>query len=220
MIIRDPAQVYLGISTHEGFSTSIPGKRLTAAMEDEKAIAGINGGAFNDDGTTGSYVGTQPGGLVYSEGECVWTSVKPSETSGFAGFTKDNILVVHKDNISKAQADELNIRDGCCFGPVLVMNGEINMEAYNIKSFLNPRSAIGLRADGAVIFVCIDGRQPGSMGGEYKDVIDIMVEYGAINACNMDGGSSTVMYYEGQYVNSCSAENGQPRPLPNAFMFK
>lgn len=231
MIVRDPAQVYLGISTHEGFSTSIPGKRLTAAMEDEKAIAGINGGAFNDDGTTGSYVGTQPAGLVYSEGECVWTSGKPSETSGFAGFTKDNILVVHKDNISKAQAEELNIRDGCCFGPVLIMNGEINMEAYNIKSGLNPRTAIGQRSDGAVIFVCIDGRQPSSMGGEYKDVIDIMVEYGAVNACNMDGGSSTVMMYRDTYgrygeagqvqiMNSYSLLQSEPRKMPDFWMVR
>lgn len=231
MIVRDPSQVYLGISTHEGFSTSIPGKRLTAAMEDEGAIAGINGGAFNDDGTTGSYVGTLPAGLVYSEGECVWTSGKPSETSGFAGFTKDNILVVHKDNISKAQAEELNIRDGCCFGPVLIMNGEINTEAYNKVSGLNPRTGIGQRADGAVIFVCIDGRQPSSMGGEYKDVIDIMVEYGAINACNMDGGSSTVMMYRDTYglygeagqvqiMNSYSLLQTEPRKMPDFWMVR
>lgn len=231
MIVRDPSQVYLGISTHEGFSTSIPGKRLTAAMEDEGAIAGINGGAFNDDGTTGSYVGTLPAGLVYSEGECVWTSGKPSETSGFAGFTKDNILVVHKDNISQAQAEELNIRDGCCFGPVLIMNGEINMEAYNEVSGLNPRTGIGQRADGAVIFVCIDGRQPSSMGGEYKDVIDIMVEYGAINACNMDGGSSTVMMYRDTYglygeagqvqiMNSYSLLQSEPRKMPDFWMVR
>lgn len=231
MIVRDPSQVYLGISTHEGFSTSIPGKRLNIAIEDEGAIAAVNGGAFNDDGTSGSHVGTLPAGLVYSEGECVWTSGKPSETSGFAGFTKNNILVVHKDNISQAQAEELNIRDGCCFGPVLIMNGEINMEAYNKISGLNPRTAIGQRADGAVIFVCIDGRQPSSMGGEYKDVIDIMVEYGAINACNMDGGSSTVMMYRDTYglygeagqvqiMNSYSLLQTEPRKMPDFWMVR
>ena len=231
MIVRNPEQVYLGISTHEGFSTSIPGKRLTAAIEDEGAIAAVNGGAFNDNGTTASYVGTLPAGLVYSEGECVWTSGKPSETSGFAGFTEDNILIVHKDNISKAQAEELNIRDGCCFGPVLIMNEEINMEAYNKVSGLNPRTAIGQRADGAVVFVCIDGRQPSSMGGEYADVIDIMVEYGAVNACNMDGGSSTVMLYrdtygiygeagEVQMMNSYSLLQSEPRKMPDFWMVR
>ena len=231
MIVRDPSQVYLGISTHEGFNTSIPGKRLNVAIEDEGAIAAVNGGAFNDDGSSHSYVGTLPAGLVYSEGECVWTSGKPSETSGFAGFTKDNILVVHKDNISQAQAEELNIRDGCCFGPVLIMNGEINMEAYNKVSGLNPRTGIGQRADGAVIFVCIDGRQPSSRGGEYKDVIDIMVEYGAINACNMDGGSSTVMMYRDTYglygeagqvqmMNSYSLLQTEPRKMPDFWMVR
>lgn len=231
MIVRDPSQVYLGISTHEGFSTSIPGKRLNVAIEDEGAIAAVNGGAFNDDGSSGSHVGSLPAGLVYSEGECAWTSGKPSETSGFAGFTKDNILVVHKDNISQAQAEELNIRDGCCFGPVLIMNGEINMEAYNKISGLNPRTAIGQRADGAVIFVCIDGRQPSSMGGEYKDVIDIMVEYGAINACNMDGSSSTVMMYRDTYglygetgqvqiMNSYSLLQTEPRKMPDFWMVR
>lgn len=229
MIVRNPEQVYLGISTHEGFSTSIPGKRLTAAIEDEGAIAAVNGGAFNDNGTTASYVGTLPAGLVYSEGECVWTSGKPSETSGFAGFTEDNILIVHKDNISKAQAEELNIRDGCCFGPVLIMNGEINQEAYNSNSGWNPRTAVGQRKDGAVVFVCIDGRQAGSMGGTYKDVIDIMIEYGVVNACNMDGGSSSIMVYRDTYglfgeagtvqvINSYSLLQERPRKMPTFWM--
>lgn len=231
MIIRDPARVYLGLSTYDGFRRDIPGKRLTAAMADEAAAAGINGGAFNDDGSGGSHVGTMPAGLVYSRGECVWTSGKPSETSGFAGFTRDHILVVHRDNISKDQAEQLNIRDGCCFGPVLILNGEINMEAYNKVSGLNPRTAIGQRADGAVIFVCIDGRQPSSMGGVYKDLIDIMVEYGAVNACNMDGGSSTVMMYRDTYglfgeagevriMNSYSLLQSEPRRMPNFWLVR
>lgn len=232
MIVRNPAQVYLGISTHNGFSTSIPGKRLNIAIEDEGAIAAVNAGAFNDDGTSGAHVGSLPEGLVYSEGNCVWkTGAPPNGITGFAGFNEDNVLVVHKDNITKAQAEELNIRDGCCFGPVLIMNGEINMEAYNKISGLNPRTAIGQRADGAVIFVCIDGRQPSSMGGEYKDVIDIMVEYGAINACNMDGGSSTVMMYrdtyglygeagEVQIMNSYSLLQTEPRKMPDFWMVR
>ena len=77
--------------------------------------------------------------------------------------------------------------------------------------------AIGQRADGAVIFVCIDGRQPSSRGGEYADVIDILVEYGAINACNMDGGSSTVMMYRDTYGLYGEAEQVQmifPAPSP------
>jgi len=230
MIVRDPAQVYLGISTQNGFSTNTPGKRITAAIEDEGAIAAINAGAFNDDGTAGSHVGSIPEGLVYSQGNCVWkTGAPPNGITGFAGFNEDDVLIVHKDNISQAQAEELNIRDGCCFGPVLIMNSEINMEAYNNIAGLNPRTAIGQREDGAVIFVCIDGRQPSSKGGKYADIIDIMVEYGAVNACNMDGGSSTVMMYRDTYgrygtagqvqmINSYSLLQAEPRRMPNFWM--
>ena len=231
MIVRDPAQVYLGISTQEGFSTAIPGKRINQAIEDEGAIAAVNAGAFNDDGTTGSYVGSLPEGLVYSEGNCVWkTGAPPNGITGFAGFNEDNVLVVHTDNITQAQAEELNIRDGCCFGPVLIMNGEVNMEAYAVSGW-NPRTAIGQRADGAVIFVCIDGRQASSVGGKYADVINIMLEYGAVNACNMDGGSSTVMMYRDTYgrygeagqvrmMNSYSLLQKDPRRMPNFWMVR
>ena len=190
MIVRDPSKVYLGAST-ENFSTSIPGTRIDDQIETDGAIAGVNAGAFFDNGTSDPSVGSVPEGLVYSKGACKWTTGSPPNgIKGFAGFNKDNILVVAQDNLSKAQAEELNIRDGCCFGPVLIMNGEINQEAYNSNSGWNPRTAIGQRKDGAVVFVCIDGRQAGSAGGTYKDVIDIMIEYGVVNACNMDGGSS------------------------------
>ena len=230
MIVRDPSQVYMGIST-ESFSTSIPGKRLNAVMEEENVLAGVNAGAFNDDGTASSTVGSCPLGLVMSGGKCVWTSGKQPGLEGFAGFTTDDVLVVSTTNLTKAQAEEMNIRDGCCFGPVLIMNGEVNMEAYNMNSGFNPRTAIGQRADGAVIFVCVDGRQAGSIGGTYADVIDIMVEYGAVNACNMDGGSSSIMYYRDTYgrygeagqvqrINSYSLLQSEPRRMPNYLLVK
>ena len=231
MIVKNPAQVYMGTST-EKFSTAIPGKRITEVMaENPDVIAAINAGAFNDDGTASSYVGSTPLGLVMSNGNCVWTSGKQPGLEGFAGFNEDNILVVSKSNLTKVQAEELKIRDGCCFGPVLIMNGEVNLEAYNDKSGFNPRTAIGQRSDGAVIFVCIDGRQAGSLGGTYADIINIMQEYGAVNACNMDGGSSSVMMYrdvngklgtagETVMVNNYSLLQSQPRRMPNFWMVR
>ncbi len=230
MIIRDPSQVYMATST-EKFSTSIPGKRINQAIQDDGAIAAINAGAFFDDGTTSSTVGSYPLGLVMSKGNCVWESGKQPGLEGFAGFTENDILVVSKNNLSKSQAQELKIRDGCCFGPALIINGEINMEAYNNNSGYNPRTAIGQREDGAVIFICIDGRQAGSLGGTYADIIDIMVEYKAVNACNMDGGSSSVMMYrdnDGRYgeagevvmVNNYSLLQSEPRRMPNFWMVR
>ena len=228
MIVRDPSKVYLATST-ENFSPSIPGTRIDDQIETEGAIAGVNAGAFFDNATSAPEVGATPEGLVFSKGVCKWTAGSPPNDKGFAGFNKDDILVVAKENLTKAQAEELNIRDGCCFGPVLIMNGEINQEAYNSNSGWQPRTAIGQRKDGAVIFVCIDGRQAGSPGGTHKDVIDIMIEYGVVNACNMDGGSSTIMVYRDTYglfgeagtvqvINSYSLLQERPRKMPTFWM--
>ena len=231
MIVRDPSTVYMGTST-EKFSTAIPGKRITEMMEaTPDAIAAVNAGAFFDDGTANATVGSYPLGLVVSEGRTAWESGKQPGLEGFAGFNDENILVVSQKNLSKKEAEALNIRDGCCFGPVLLMDGEVNLEAYNNNSGMNPRTAIGQRADGAVILVCIDGRQVASPGGTYADIINIMVEFGAVNACNMDGGSSSVMMYRDEQglfgeagattmINNYSLLQSQPRRMPNFWMVR
>ena len=236
MIIRDPSKVYMATSSDK-FSKDVPGTRITDQIETEGAIAAINAGAFFDNGTSGPEVGSVPEGLVIAGGKVVWNSGAAPE-QGFAGFNKDNVLVVAQ-TMTASRATELGIRDGCCFGPVLIMNGETNEKEYNSNSGFNPRTAIGQRADGAVIFVCIDGRQTSSLGGTYADIIDIMVEYGAVNACNLDGGSSTVMLYRDRYnrysgtsndrfgknndvvmINNYSLLQAKPRKMPTFFMVR
>ena len=230
MIIRDPARVSLGASYNyngsnaSGFSTSNPGIRLNQVMDKYPEISAvINAGAFNDDGTANSTVGSVPAGLTISGGKVVSnvnSGMVPEE--GFAGFNTDDKLVVAK-SMTANEAMEQNIRDGCEFGPVLIVNGEVNQAVYSGNSGYNPRPAIGQRQDGAVIFVCADGRQAGSIGATYKDVIDILQEYGAYNACNMDGGSSSIMYYrntsgEVKMINSYSVLQSEPRRMPDFWM--
>ena len=238
MIVRDPARVSLGVSYEHngsnasGFSESNPGIRLNQVMNQYPDItAVVNAGAFNDDGTANSTVGSIPAGLTVSGGKVVsdiYKGMVPEE--GFCGFNKDDKMVVAK-SMTASQAVEQNIRDGCEFGPVLIINGEVNQEVYSGNSGYNPRTAMGQRADGAVIFVCADGRQAGSIGATYKDIIDILQEYGAVNACNMDGGSSSIMYYrdtEGRYgeagqvqmINSYSVLQSEPRRMPDFWMVK
>ena len=225
MVIRDPSRVYQATST-KNYSHDIPGVRITQAIETEGAIAAINAGAFFDDGTANPIVGSVPCGLVLAGGEVVFNGhhdMVPQK--GFVGFNKDNILVVAQ-SMTATKALELGIRDGCEFGPVLIMNGIVNEEAYNEPSGLNPRTCIGQRADGAVIFLCIEGRAVTSLGATYADCIDIMVEYGAVNACNLDGGSSTVMLYrdpetgKASMVNNYSLLQEEPRRMPTFFMVK
>ena len=221
MLIRDPSRIYLAPSSRK-YSRSVPGTRINHQIETEGAAAAINGGAFFDNGTISPEVGSVPCGLVVSQGEILWND--GSSYYGFAGFNEDGVLVVSK-TMSADEARQARIRDGCCYGPVLIMNSAVNEEAYNTNSGYNPRTAIGQRADGVVIFLCVDGRQAGSLGATYADVIDIMVEYGAVNACNLDGGSSTVMLLRNEegkveYVNNVSLLQEEPRKMPTFFMVR
>ena len=63
----------------------------------------------------------------------------------------------------------------------------------------------------------LDGRSINTLGATMQDVADIMLEYGAVNAGNLDGGSSSVMVYDGEIINNCASVTG-PRNIPTAFI--
>lgn len=198
MVIRNPANVYLATSTDD-FSTETPGISMDAAMDKENAIAAINASYFWDDGSGSLAVGSLPCGLVLSHNTVVWDKFHDLvPEKGFVGFNEENILIV-SDTMTAEEAGELGIRDGCAGGPILMINGKPVEDIYNGNSGYNPRTAIGQRADGAVLFVCADGRNSESLGATYGDVIRIMEEYEAVNACILRGDSASNMLYRDVY---------------------
>ena len=192
MIVRDPSRVMVGTSGEYG--KSCKGKKVSEIAESYGAIAATNAGGFRDAGGVGT--GGEPDGLVISEGRLKWGSL--GTTYGIIGIDNNNVLVVG-DMTAQAALDR-GVRDAVSFGPVLVVNGE----------------AV---EDGSILLVVIDGRQVNSLGASYSDVIELMLEYGAVNAANLDGGSSSLMYYNGEYINSCASMYG-PRDLPTTIIVK
>ena len=130
------------------------------------------------------------------------------------GFDADNQLIV--GTLTGQECLDRGIRDAVAFGPAFIVNGE-PMDVAGSGGGLNPRTVLGQRADGAVLMLVIDGRQASSIGATYKDCIDVMLEYGAINAGNLDGGSSSMLVYEGEVQNVCASLYGS-RPMPTAFV--
>lgn len=206
MLIDDPSRVYLGTTTMKG----VEGLRIRAMMEEYGAIAGINASGFadpNDSGTGGDIIG-----LSYSDGE-YWGE----EVSYYGSIliTEDDKLVV--GNVRDWKNYE--IRAGIQFGPVLIADGEAQIEGsggYGIQ----PRTAIGQREDGVIVFLVVDGRNPGwSLGCTMGDLIEILQKYGVVNAACCDGGSSSVLAYNGEVINKNSSLNPDyGRRLPNAFL--
>ena len=211
MVVHDPSRVQVGVC-RENFNSK-PGMRLHEIVERYGAVGGINGGGFWDDGGVGN--GGRPLGLVIAEGK-VLNKGGSSSHNVVAGFNRDNVLIV--GTMTSTQAEEKGIRDALAFGPALIVNGEA-AKVTGASSGLNPRTAIGQRADGAVLLLVIDGRTASSLGATYADMISVLLEYGAINALNLDGGSSSLMYYKQEYLNKGVILTGS-RDIPTAFIVR
>ena len=199
LLVRDPSRIYVGTSS-DFTNPAVEGVDIYGIVKKEGCIAAINGGEFSDPGGVGT--GNTPIGITYSKGKCVWTQ---STSKTFIGIDKNNKLQVFKD-ITKAQADELGIRDGVCFQTggtenVLISNdgSEITVHRLDGDNARSQRTAIGQRADGTIILLVTDGRTTSNPGATYNDVIEIMVKYGAVTAGMLDGGSSSMLYYEKFY---------------------
>ena len=212
LIVHDPRQVILGTSDKLG---SAPGLPLTEMVEKYQAVAGINAGGFEDEGGRGN--GSKPTGLVISDGSIVWGDA--SARYHVIGLDWDGIL--HVGPMTGREALDAGIRWAVSFvthdglASALIINGEVQQQ--NLGGGINPRTAIGQRADGALLLLVLDGRSIGTLGATMEDVCSIMLEYGAVNAGNLDGGSSSTMVYQGETVNNSSSIVG-PRKLPTAFL--
>ncbi len=105
-------------------------------------------------------------------------------------------------------------------GPYLVKDGEVyvDMTAQKLGAIggRNPRSAIGYTADNNLILVAVDGREGSSIGMTLMELANFMKSIGCINAINLDGGGSTVMYVNGTVVNHPQTRGGIP--LSNAIV--
>ena len=206
MLIDDPSRVYLGTTTMK----NKVGLRIKSMLSHYKAVAGIYASGFadpNDAGHGGDVIG-----LSYSDGEFWGSAVS---YYGSVLMTSDDKLVV--GNVR--DWEKYDIRAGIQFGPVLIADGKEAISGtggYGIQ----PRTAIGQREDGVIVFLVIDGRQPTwSIGCTMGDLVEVLLKYGVVNAACCDGGSSSVMAYNGEVINKNSSANpSYGRRLPNAWL--
>ncbi len=210
MIIKDPSRIFVGILDEYGINAK--GYTMPEYIDYYDAAGGINAGGFWDGGGSGG--GGLPEGIVISEGELRYGEL--NKEYEIIGFTDENIFVV--GDMTAQKALEMGVRDAVSFGPILIVNGVPN-DVSGTGGGLNPRTAIGQRADGAVLFLVIDGRQASSLGASMNDLINIMLEYEAVNAANLDGGSSSVLYWGDELLTVNSSLVGLRR-MPNAFLIK
>lgn len=136
--------------------------------------------------------------------------------------------IIAKD--SKISVDEeTGIING---GPRLLKNGKIDIPStaegfhqpenpeffYQFGQRRHPRTVAGIKADGTILLVTIDGRKPGySVGANFKESAQLLKSLGAVDAVNLDGGGSTTMTVKQKMVSSPSDPTGE-RPIGDGIL--
>lgn len=215
-VIYDPSKVKLAKSVGAGTTDKAYGEILSEISKKNNAIVAINSGGFYDPNWNSN--GGIPHGTVIIDGKIMSDFKRGVDSGGLIGFDSNNKLVLKR--MSANDAIDMGIRDAMDFGPYLIVDGKNQFKDVNYYTWACGRSAIGQRSDGIVLMLVVDGLQKHSHGASYADMASIMERYGAVNAANLDGGTSTAMTVNHEYINS--PWNGVRRTiryLPNAWIF-
>ena len=212
--IYDASKVKIATAKTMGSS----GQMLTTMAKDNNAAVAMNASGFIDPNYNSN--GGKPYGPVIKNGKLVSNNQSAGVGGGIIGFNKDNTLILSK--MSAQEALNKGIRDAVEFGPFLIVNGKPSFIKGNGGWGTAPRSAIGQRKDGVVLFLVMDGRDyaNGISGSDMVDLTEFLMRYGAYNAANLDGGTSSGLVVNGQLINKPVNGNGQKstRAIPDAWI--
>ena len=201
--IYDPSKIHTLVTSKIGSS----GQYLTTMAKNNKAVVAINGGGFDDPNYSSN--AANPLGITYSRGKLM-TSYYYAGAGGIIGFDTNDKLVL-SSKCTEQSAKALKIRDAVTCGPFLIVNGKASGVVGNGGWGTAPRTAIGQRKDGIVLFLVVDGRTVKRPGADMDDLIEIMQNYGAYNAANLDGGTSTAMTVNYELINDPVDSSGAHR---------
>ncbi len=204
--VYDPSRVDL-ISAN---NLSWGGQEVQEMAKEHDALVAINGGS------AGIYNrALVPRGIYMEDGKVLFDS---GYAEKIISFNKDHVLVLSK--MTSREAKKAGIMDAVCFGPYLIVNGKPSEFRGDGGYGNRPRTAIGQRQDGIVLFVTVNGKA-GFNGTTMKDLTDIFIRYKAYNAANLDGGGSTTLVEKGELVNDPAGWGySGARHVANAFIVK
>lgn len=209
-LVKNPKQIEMAKSDYLGSR----GQIIDDYGEKCDALLAINASGFIDVDGHGS--GGEIRGSLVIDGKDYGNHKAGKSHWKFIGMKKDNRLyVTHYDRDSIP-----DYKWACEFSPALIVDGEIVAEG-SYGWGIQPRSVIGQSANGTFMLLLIDGRQPGySIGCTVGDCAKILYEYKAYQAVNLDGGSSAIMWYDGEQITKSSSPTGFGRYLPNAIVVR
>lgn len=188
------------------FGRNITQKTSTIASNNN-AIFAING----------DYYGFRSSGIVIRNGVVYRDD---GARAGLAFYRDGSVKIYDETSTNGQKLVKQGVWNTLSFGPSLVKNGKIvdgiddveidtNFGNHSIQGN-QPRTLVGAKKDGTLVFVVVDGRDAGySRGVTMTEAAKIMLEQGCVTAYNLDGGGSSTMYFNGEVINEPS--NGGER---------
>ena len=179
------------------FAQEAYGRNVTETTSDiadsVNAILAINGDLY----------GTQEKGYVIRNG-VLYRNEGSNDREDLVIYGDGSFGIISEGEVSAEQLLENGAVQTLSFGPALVEEGEISVglnEEVGRAMASNPRTAIGIKADGTYLLTVSDGRTDESEGLSLYELAEFMQSMGAVTAYNLDGGGSSTMVFNGTVVN-------------------
>ncbi len=180
------------------FAKGAYGKNVTASTSDiadsVNAILAING----------DYYGAQEKGYVIRNG-MLYRSTAASDREDLVIYSDGSFEIINESEVTAEQLMAKGAVQTLSFGPALLENGQLSVDSddeVGRAMASNPRTAIGIKADGTYLFVVSDGRTDESEGLSLLQLAEFMKSQGAVTAYNLDGGGSSTMVFNGSVINT------------------
>lgn len=180
------------------FDVIAPGarRRTSAIGADTGSLAAINGGFFAIE-STGA-----PTGLLRIDG-VLQVAAKPGQ--GSLGIDADGRLLL----MTRPAGDWPEVQDALGAGPMLLHDGAVVDHGERQRRLRHPRSAIGTRADGAVLWLTVDGRTSAAAGTTFEQTGRLLQALGCRDGLNLDGGGSTTLWVAGRGICNRPCDNNR-----------
>lgn len=188
------------------------GEVLESLVPRCNGVLGINGSGFSD------WNGVGNGGKLKGYAMC------SGEEYGKHFTDSRKRMELREDNkfyiVDAKNETTPGTRDAVEFRPALIIDGVPLVDELSGFMSIQPRCVLGQSKDGDVLMLIVEGRLVGrSLGIGLPACTKIMQRYDAYQAMNMDGGTSAVMWYDGEYVTKCSNPAITCRYLPNSWVY-
>ena len=203
---KDPSRLSVKNSAYLG---SI-GQYAGDIASDNNGVLAMTASGFEDEGGVG--LGGTLNGYAMSDGKGTGTHLGWSYKR--IELREDNYMYI----VDAQSPVDPKTTDAVEFTPAIIVDGQqLNTSGY---SSLQPRAVIGQSDRGEILMLVVEGRLIDSIGISVADCGKILMRHNCMQAMNLDGGTSAMLWYDGEYIIRCSNQVlPYGRTLPNAFVY-